>query len=263
MRIIKEGELGNLLPLTTADLPEDKDLKHSFFRYVDMSGLDFTGYDMRDMDVLLCKAHGVVLPGHEIDGVAATDYLCSRMTDWEGSTIPGNISSYHQDIVPELFKQKAQARLTVGQKIWGRVFDHLKGSVLASWQDSFWKYRNVWTDLQVNDALFRTFVSNSFGDYPRITARMEAHLSGRENVKEEPPISKAIYKSFDGLKREYPALDGLDRWANARALEEHFAGQHDPVHVYVHQIEPLPIVFCVPHAMLPEPRLGWWGAWQF
>src|SRR3990167_10259108 len=100
MRTVYQGTPQQPYRLLASDLPADRDLRQSAWRYVDFSGFDLSTYDMRDMDIWDCVGRNVVLP----DG-GRTDYIQSRRTDWTGASIPPDVSSYIHDLVVEGFAQ--------------------------------------------------------------------------------------------------------------------------------------------------------------
>ncbi len=129
MRIVRVGQPGNLYRLQRSDLPRDKDLRQSFLNFVDLSGLDLSEYDLRDADIISCKAHNVTL------GEGKTKWMMSRFTDWLGTTLPEDASSHNPDFA--LAHNKSITPLTAkDEQIRTSVVSLLSdGSYLWSWSN--------------------------------------------------------------------------------------------------------------------------------
>jgi len=101
MRTVLQGTPTRYRRLRAGDLPADRDLRQSYWRYVDFASYDLSPYDLTDTDILDCKGAGSILPDGD-----RTDWLISRRTDWTGAVIPADVSSYNHDFVNEVTKQR-------------------------------------------------------------------------------------------------------------------------------------------------------------
>lgn len=248
-RIVLTGAPGALYRPTPADLPADKDLSHSYFRYVDASGFDLSLYDLTDVDILDSDCRNVILP-------AKIDYLMSRRTLWTGAKIPATVSSYNHDLVVEALKQRYVLATAANKPRLQRVYQWVAADYTHSWQDSIWQLINVggYSVTQIRNAF-----NAAFAPYPGLLSRLKSHLDRSMWQQASPSLVQNLTAIGHTPDDGSPTVDvtgvlsGLDRWANARALEVAFGGFW-----YVAMLDPHPVVFWAGRVNDPD----WWqSAW--
>ena len=250
MRIVLQGTPGNLYVPTAADLPADRDLRQSFFRYVNISGRNLSLYNLQDVDILDSVATNVRLPGSQ-----RTDYLMSRRVNWSGAIIPSDISSYNHDLVVESYRQ-----LSAFHPVLSRVIARVSSSYINSWRDSIF---DVMQSLNITKEQARDqYIAVVGNSRPRLTKRLRDHVRNGD-IKDTPPNTVRpinAYPTSDGQTLDLSAIPlGLDRYAAARLLESQFSEYW----FYVGQLDPHPIIITLRRNRLDgTPPWDWFkNAW--
>lgn len=222
-RIVLPGTPKELYRVTDADLPADRDLRYSYWRYTDFSALCLTGYDMRKMDILDSMGDLCVLPDHDIDGTAATDYIQSRRTSWKGTTIPANLSSLNHDLMKELLYQLSGENLLVKA-----IADYVGESYLNSWGDALWNARKRagipnGKLTAAPGATDKAGLVAKLRAYPRLWYRIERMLSGKEKPQQAPPAARinVLRVRLSDRMEDFDVPVGLlASWADDRYIAE-------------------------------------------
>ena len=248
MRVI-QGTADKLYRLQRADL--DFDLRQSYWRYVDFSGFDLSGYDMRDMDILDSYGAGCILPN--------TDWMISRRTDWTNATIT-DLSSYNRDLVIEAVRQNLPSLSSQASLMAEVIIARKTSGYGVSWQDTLHSIMEA----GLTKAELKTEGEKVFAGWPSLLARLRYHLSTDliTSVKAGDGMSvstPAIIKLPHGdvLERLDFFLTGTDRYIAARAIEKSYLQRGIEVVAYVGQLDPWPYVI-VASTVRVKPTFGWW-----
>ncbi len=213
-------------------------LDFSFWRYVDISGLDLTSWSMRDVDLIDYTATGTTFP--------ECPYSQFRFpVDNAGVVLPANVSSFNHDLVVEAFRQATNARDPIIQKI----IAYVGGAYDRSWHDTLFMSQQTDSAADVFAAM-----SLALTGYPRLLARLDKHFAtddwGPEMTTDRLHLAySAVLLPLEGrdptldLRSEVPSGQ-FDRWAYARRLENYIKANTDAtrVAVYVTQLHPDPII---------------------
>jgi hypothetical protein len=258
MRTVIEGRPNRYHRLRARDLPNDFDLRQSYWKYVDFSGFDLSAYDMRDMDILDCDGSGSTLPGN------LTDWMMSRRTDWTGAIIPADVSSYNHDLMVEVTRQ-AKPSLSGDPLAMAEAIDEsISRGYGNSWQNNI---HYVITKLGVTVPVGLPWAVEVFQGYPRLLSRLDFHTS-RNIVRPEGPGDN-IGSDFEFLvkhastneRRSFQwALTDDDRYLTAQRIQNTvWPGKTGNYIAYVGQIDPWPWLTIVEeHRVVPD--FGWWAA---
>lgn len=248
-RVVLTGSPGALYRPTKADLPEDGDARDAFLRYVDLSGLDLSKFDLRNSDILDCDARGVILPADN-----RTDYMQSRRTNWRNAVIPADVSSYNHDLVVECYRQ-LNPNHPVLKRVIARVGDGLYDK---SWRDSIF---DVMQGLGVTkQQALDSYRLSLLGKRPKLLDRLKQHVRD-DDIRQAPPSTRRpldAYPASGGETLDLSAFDfGVDRYECSRRLEREFPAYW----FYVGQLDPWPIILTISSdRVVGEPRRDWWTA---
>jgi hypothetical protein len=175
MRIVRTGTKDKLYRLTEADLPADGSLKGSYFKWVDLSDLDLSGYDMQFVSTADCVAHNVTL--------GEIEYLYSRRTTWADSEIPPLVSSLNHDMVLEVMRQHTAKPNTPEFEAIEWVISHVGASYYNSWTTAIWHLVNVMG--LTREQVWEYFSTHAFAGYQRCLNRLKSELA--QQLRQEPP----------------------------------------------------------------------------
>ncbi len=251
MRTVLQGTSDRLYQLQRADLPDDFDLRQSYWRYVDFSGYDLSGYDMRDMDILDSDGSGSTIPN--------TDWTISRRTDWAGATLT-DVSSYNHDLMVEVVRQA---------NVTGRVLEMAKAIDAAisrgyenSWQNNI---LHVITSLGLTIKQAIPLAKEVFQGHPRLLSRFDYHASIGLISADRPGAGIGIDTEFLVKLRENEKsrfdffLTGTDRYIAAQAITKSYSDVEVVTHLG--QLDPWPYPIVVSTSRV-RPVFGWWStAW--
>lgn len=250
MRTVFVGTEANPYRLRLADIPADRDLSFSFWRWVDFSGRNFPNFNMTDMDIINCDGRNAYL-SNSIGG------LTSRRTNWRGARIPPNVSSAQHDLVAEVMRANAGTDPEL-QQLAQVVNDYLRGDYTRSWADAFPYVRQQmgWTNTEPGSNL--TKLRAILDGYPNILRRLiqnakaSAWGSTPGGAFTTDLSAVPVYSANRTVDlRPYRDLATLDRWAFARSLELVFPDTK----FYIKRLEPTPVVL----AMDANFAVGsWW-----
>lgn len=264
-RITRQGTANQLYPFTAADIPVDNDLSHSFFRYVDFSRRtggnpaqrfdgDLSAVNLFDCDFIDCKAQNVTL------GTGKTRYLMSRRTDWQGATLPADVSSYSHDLMAEVYRQASNAAHPIITETRRLVLDHYANS----WSNMVWELINT-SGFTPQDVYDQGMIA--FTGYPHLQTRLtrqfdsffrgEAGQWGAERWLLEHTVIWYTDKFIEVPERDVKVQvvgAGNDRWALARMIEQ-FTGH--PA-IYVAMVDPSIVIVqpVSPDSWRNDP--DWW-----
>ena len=234
----------------------DKDVRSSHFERVTFAtGCDFTGYDLRDATFYACAVPGAILPGHEIDGVAATDYLWSYKSDWAGAVFPANISVAHHQWVPEIVRQANVTAEKPFADYEGREREYTPQKALAE-------------ALRVHSPeTLRTLVQEIFAPYPRLLkfiARTVREAPDAADVAATTEVTvqttdiffpSGPYAAATFARQDFPSND---RFEIAEWMGKTLSAQAKvPVSVHIHRLHPDMWV----EATTNPDRWDWWRKW--
>lgn len=247
-RTVIEGQPMQLAPVT------ETNLRNAYLRYADLNGLVIT--DAYDADILDCRAQNVTLPE------GGTDYIMSRRTDWTGSVMPSDLSSYSQLVVEQIRQALVTGRAAVSAQA---LHGYVAGSHLRSWQDSINFLINTGLSLEEVDDDLKAI----FQGYPKLEGRLRHHIDTGK-IRPSPPsiamdLARFRVRLADGnreinLAPFFQGRSALDRYQTARDLEPFIESKvGEPVRCYVGMLDPLPIVFAVSLSWLVDPdQEDWW-----
>jgi hypothetical protein len=253
-RVVLTGTPGNLLVVTAAMLPADRDLRGSFFRYVDGRNRNLSQFDLRDIDILDSDMRAVTLPTG-----GKTDYMMSRRTNWRNAVIPDDLSSYNADLVVEAYRQ-----LAPNNEVLSKVIARISADYKNSWQDSI---HDVMVQLGVTKEEARTRYNNVVGSrYPRLRERLRQHVVSNL-IKDTPPNTVKSASAYPLAVPQgetidlsaFPNTGQLDRYQTALDLE----AAYPEYKFWVGQLDPHPILVIYKRELIEgELPWGWWsGAW--
>ncbi len=245
MRTVIIGTPTKLRKVTAKDLPADKVLDFSFWRWVDISGLDLTPYSMENVDVINYRAAGAALP--------SCHYSQFRFPiDNTGITIPPDVSSYNHDLVVEVFRQASNASDPMIQKIAAYV----SGGYDRSWRDGLHHLMQGTTLQDVFSTLGKSLVG-----YPLLLSRLKSHHDSGA-VSAEKEVVQDLTKFNIGAPGDTINLSvppSFDRWATARMLEMQLQTTHkqsSKSKVWIPQLHPTPIV------LIDDRKGEWWQGYE-
>jgi len=228
MRTVIIGEPGKLRRLAARDLP--RDLRDSYWRWVDFSGVDLSAYNMAWMDIIDCDARGAIV-SPQVRG------MVSRRTDWRGAVIPANLPSDIYDLVPEAVRQVSAPEV---------------GAIVVQKQSD---YRSSWFDtIPVLDAQlgrgWRKPTLAALAVFPLLARRLKYHLDQnvvgvRVDREANFSVVKIGGRAVDLSGELAGAKDSYDRWAMARTIEALLASRGDKLRSKVHvgQLHPFPMIY--------------------
>ena len=258
-RIVLTGTPTTLRRLRARDLPVDRDLSYSFWRWVNFSGQDLSAYNMTNMDIIDCQGDLSVLPGER-----RTDGLVSRRTSWGGVVLPADLSSLEQDLVSEALRQTFPS-----DNIIATVLAYLAGGYGRSFQDSIYNARQT-LGFQ-NDPVGSNsthIVTGLYARFPRLASRLVSHFQ-RSAVAATPPdittdLNRLTFLADKdrlsvNVRAEVEGFSQYDRWAVARALELLLRQRLlDPdIKVHVALLHPAPTIY-IAGGNYDAPAQGWW-----
>ena len=99
--------------ISLRDLPADKNLDFSFWRYVDFSGLDLSDYSMEDVDIIDYDAHGASLPECPFSQFRFP-------VDNTGLVLHPDTSSFNHDLMAAMFQQASN----FSEPVITRIFNY-------------------------------------------------------------------------------------------------------------------------------------------
>lgn len=260
MRTVIKGTATKLHKLQASDLPLDFDLRQSYWRYVDFSGWDLSGYLAEDMDILDSDGSDCTLP-------ESIDWLTSRRTKWAGAKIPSNLSSYNHDLMIEVAKQ---ANVTgPSQDMANAIIESIGRGYGNSWQNNVHYVMEKLGKPDPTDIGPEGMVAAAdvFKGYPDLIRRLHYHNADGKVRLEGPgdDITISTPVLVKGPKdRFYVRLDTFlissdhDRYTLARAIEKAIEQQYGWEAVcHVDQWEPWHHIQIVAKSRVVN-KFGWW-----
>lgn len=262
MRTVLTGTPEKLRRLRDRDLPGDRDLRQSFWQWVDFSDYDLSCFDMRDMDILDSVGARVILPSRDIDGIAATDYIQARRTLWDGAIIPKNVSSLHHDFVREVIHQ-----LSGGDPFFEGFVAYLGESYENSLGDALYHVRKrlgMPTDAAVGTEDKIGMAGKLRQNYPRLFFRLARLAQGEESVRSEPPAIRrnVVRVLLSGRAEDFVVPLGVlddDRFIASQQLAERIEAEFgEPVWCHVSQNDPFLQAKAGAKVIFNPTRWDWW-----
>lgn len=254
-RVVIQGTPGTYRVITPADIPST-DLRQSYFYWCDFSGRNLSNYDLRDIDVVNCRATNVILPNNIL-------WMQSRNTDWTGATIPSGLHLQH-DLVYEYLRQR-RATLPVAQRprVTTVMQNILDFPYEASFRDSIWR---VMQEHNLTKEQVRDFFINVFQNRPKILALLRWHVQSNlvtSQRHQRPDYSQYPIMLQDGRKRFIDVRDAItltpDRYQAARDLEAWLLPRYGPYAAWFEQVTPWPLAHTMPLSrFIGTPEFGWW-----
>jgi len=243
MRTVLQGTPTRYRRLRAGDLPADRDLRQSYWRYVDFASYDLSPYDLTDTDILDCKGAGSILPDGD-----RTDWLISRRTDWTGAVIPADVSSYNHDFVNEVTKQRIPS-------LTGTSLSIAQGAVAQFARDGYWiSWRNLYheamTRLGITAREAYTATRDVFAGRPRMLARLMEQMTSRitslspgDGITTATPVKVKLADGTEPTRFDLFLTNATDRYLVARAIEQaYLTNRGVEVVAHVGQLEPWPAV---------------------
>jgi len=253
MRIVLEGTPTTPRRLRARDLPADKDLSRSFWRYVNASGFNLSTYNMTDIDLPDSNCSNVILP-------AQIDWMQSRRTVWTGATIPPSLSSYNQDLIREVMVQATPGLTGVPALVAGVGIAMINASYANSWHNILWQVRD---QLGLTDAEVITHTSVVMAGYPKLLSRLREEVAQGLGPDPVPPmdLSTLALRLRDGQTREdirAVSISRPDRYLVEQAIKTLIAQRRGiQVAVRVGQLDPFPMLYMRDLAALVSREAEW------
>ena len=250
MRIVLEGTPTTPRRLRARDLPADRDLSRSFWRYVNASGFNLSTYNMTDIDIFDSNCSNVILP-------AQIDWMQSRRNVWTGATIPASLSSYIQDLIREVMVQALPRLSGVPLQVAQIGIAMITASYANSWTNILWTVRD---QLGLSDADLFTHTADVMAGYPRLLARLRYHVSSGHlspDPMRPPDLSQMVVRLVGAVSAREDlrsfSFTRQDRFQLEQSLVNLVLQRRGiQVDVRVGQVDPFPVVF-----MREDPQGDW------
>jgi len=274
-RIVLIGTATTPYLVRARDLPADRDLRDSFFRWCDWRGVrNLSGYDLRNSDWLDCDCAGVIWPDHWIprwdespdnpSQDAATDFCSFRRCRMTGAVLPANASSFHHDFVTENWRRKL-ATLTGREAAASQhAIDYLTSGYDTSWPDGY-AYVMAQMGATVRD-VYGYFYPVLAG-FPRWQERLRFHANSA--FSPDKPLERPGRISTQQGVVEYDVRARLvgsglvDRYIASRGIELAINTDRSLItRVWFGQLDPWPFMVALTEdSTLRMPAWGWWPRW--
>ena len=254
-RIVKTGTPSRLYRLKRNDLPGDKDLTHSFFEYVNLSGFDLSEYDLRDSTIYHCNAHDVKL------GEGKTNWMESRFTDWTDSDLPSDISDWSWDFIKTIFDQHTPANPRESDVITKAMAVGQDDTYLHSWNEIL---HSEETEMGLTRGEVHTTNISLMAGYPRLLSRLDK-MQTDDRIKPGSLVANMDLTHYTPpytdveLDLTPDILNTHDRFEQALHLESVYPG----VRFYVAANTPFTYVLSLGRDCSVKDDEWWWSeAWH-